>query len=248
MAWSKEFKYVRGRFECNTTYAHRLDPLRDLIEGGHSLEVIKTIAPKLVSLIQGAYYGTPLNLAVLTQDLEICKYFVQDATSEEVHKENRADTFRSTPITKAIELGNLEILKLLISKTDIPNKVNKDSFPTPLFAIVEYCLRGNLEDHKCIEMIKMFLPNIQNLYERRSWLYDETVLDEIINNWDKSPCMIEILKLIAPFYDTKDLEVIRRKCEFNLKNNECLPWQAVCEILKSTVERKRHFEFETEVN
>ena len=72
-------------------------------------------------------------------------------------------------------------------------------------------------------------------------------MDEIINNWDKSPCMIEILKLIAPFYDTKDLEVIRREHEFILKNSECLP-QAVCEILKSTVERKRHFEFETEVN
>ena len=256
---SKEIKYCRGKFEYNEghTYSYNIhtncvDPLRDLIEGGHNLEVIKAVAPKLLPGVKCPYYKTPLNLAVLTQDLEICKYFAQYANSEDVHEENMADFFRHTPITKAIELGNLEILKLFVSKTQIPNKVNSSDSrnQTPLFVIVLDCLYRSGRNHKnCIEMVKVILPNIKNLNVRRSrsWLDNETVLDKIINNWDKSPCMIEILKVIAPFYDTKDLEVWRREHEFILKNGECLP-QAICEILKSTVERKRHFEFETEVN
>ena len=58
--------------------------------------------------------------------------------------------------------------------------------------------KGKHKQH-CIEMVKILLPNIQNINAKNGFRL--TALHEAIFNLRNSPCMAEILKLIAPLCD-----------------------------------------------
>ena len=56
--------------------------------------------------------------------------------------------------------------------------------------------KGNRKHDNCIEMVKILLPNIQNIDTK--YRFRLTAFHEAIFNFRNSPCMMEILKLIAP--------------------------------------------------
>ena len=105
---------------------------------------------------------------------------------------------------QAIEKQNVEDLTDLVAKIENSNPYKPEVdrvFTSPLHCLIFYCTvlsRESKKSHKCVEMVKILLPKLQNVNEQCDLgrtIFHWIVLDE---KDKKSPCFIEILKILVP--------------------------------------------------
>ena len=179
-------KYTRGRFEEG--YHIDIDPMTDAIEGKQSLEVIRILISEFKDHIN---LSERLVEAVIRQNLELVKEFGNNFDEKTEFFVNHASY--PSPMYHAIRLGNVEILKYLVSRNKGKYKTREAYSATPLHDIVHYCGNDSLRIHQCIEMANLVLPKIENINACN--VQGQTLFDEIIKNFEytgRKKCIIDI--------------------------------------------------------
>ena len=199
-----EFIYTRGKFRFG--YQNEIDPLSDAIAGEQSLEVIRILISEFQDQID---FSDWLVKSVKRQNLGLVKEFGDKLDDKSELFVNHAT--HPSPMFHAIRLGNVEILKYLVSRNKGLYKTNKPFYKTrqpysvtPLHDIFHNCGR-NLKTHRCIEMANLVFPKIEDINAIN--VHGQTLFDEIISkfeNWVHKKCIIHILKLIVPFCNIKE--------------------------------------------
>ena len=194
-----EFIYIRGKFTLG--YQKEIDPLSDAIAGEQTLEVIRILISEFKDQID---FSDRLIESVDRQNFELVKEFGDKLDDKTEFFVNHASY--PSPMFHAIRLGNVEILKYLVSRNKGLYKTNKPFYKTtqpysatPLHDIFHNCGR-NLKTHHCIEMANLVFPKIEDINAIN--VHGQTLFDEIISkfeNWVHKKCIIHILKLIVPF-------------------------------------------------
>ena len=189
------------------------------------IQIINLIAP----LCDTVNYGNILKLAVLGQDLALVEEFGKKIGHKSELFTYHNDLFN--PMYDAIRLGNVNILQYLISRNKMIHNSKESYSSTPLHGIVEQCNYSFDKIHRCIEMVKLVLPKIEDINLRNR--HGDTLLDEVVKkcrfSTQKKKCMFEILKLIAPV------------CQIN-KNIENYPSE-ISEILEPYLIRRLEDKF-----
>ena len=113
-------------------------------------------------------------------------------------------------ISLAIDAQNVENLKTLVANTENSNPYTPEYdrvYTSPLHLLIFNCTgqtRESQESHKCIEMVKILLPKLQDVNcqcDLGRTIFHWIVLDQRDlkgNNDNDSPCFVEILKLLLP--------------------------------------------------
>ena len=191
-------KYARGKF--GEGYDDEIDPMTDAIEGNQSVEVIRILISEFKDQIN---FSERFVEAVIGQNLELVKEFGNNLEDKTEFFVNHASY--PSPMFHAIRLGNIEILKYLVSRNKGQYKTRVAYSATPLHDIVHSCGNDSLRIHHCIEMANLILPKIENINACNA--HGQTLFDEIIINfehWAHKKCIINFLKMLIPFCIIKE--------------------------------------------
>ena len=179
---TKGLKYKKGSVTIRNG-KFEIDFLTEAIECNQNVEVIKIINLEMKRKIKPKTYAKAFQLAILKEDLEICKYFSEEMNDDEF------EIYNGILFYGAFEVQNIPILENLISKKKGQfsfDHVNR--FASPLHGILNNCQRKYKQEkgHKCVEMTKLILPKLQDINVQNE--DGETVLNQFARNWSYVPC------------------------------------------------------------
>ena len=215
---TKGLKYKKGSVTIRNG-KFEIDFLTEAIECNQNVEVIKIINLEMKGKIKTETYVNAFKLAIMKEDLEVCKHFSKEMDDTEF------ETYNIILFYRVFKMQNIPILECLISKKKGKFGFDQRSnFASPLHAILLTCEQHKYKEqktHKCVKMTQLILPKFQNINAQNE--DGETILNKFVTNWSYVPCALEITKLIAPLCETtnyinilhlacaiKDVELLRK--------------------------------------